>query len=147
MTYLATVKMLHGHAKDFQVLQRIVCRRLHRLSLDYQPPKPLHFLGIRIFIRLPHHRFLVCTIDFLRDMQCDRQTFHIRGIILQFLCFGRSVYFNVRIESRDVVNSRLVRDGKIWVSEENAENVRVLDSFYGPIAFGDHAVAYSSNKE
>lgn len=131
-----TIEVLHRHAEDFQVLQCVLRCRLDRPSLNYHLPQFHHLLRVWVFVGLPHHCLLVGTIDILRNMQRDRQTFDIWGIILQPYRLGCSVYFYVCVKSRDIVDSGLVGDCKVRVPEENATETQVLaagcagDGFY-----------------
>lgn len=114
--------MPHRHAKQLEVLQCIFHRSLRCFAMDSHIIKRLQLKGVRVFVRLDSFSLLQSSIVVLRDMQSYRQAFNVRRVKLDPNCFLCAVYFNVRIETWNIINATFIgqRECRILVQNTNS---------------------------
>ena len=71
-------QVLHDHVEDFQILRRILWRRLDRLALDNTRIEALPLQRVGIFVSRPDDALrIVAFCVALLDLQRDRKTLNV----------------------------------------------------------------------
>ena len=120
MALRVAIEVLHSHAKDLEVQQRISCRRLRGCSIRDQAVEDLQLQRVRILVVFDDPAFSEGPIVVLGDVQGDWQTLYVRGVVLHTHRFVGAAQLEMGIEARHIVEAALVRDSKILISVKHA---------------------------